>query len=44
MCVRVCVCVCVCLCVSLQSPKAPDANTDMGEHTIRYAIMPHAAG
>jgi alpha-mannosidase len=26
----------------LRAPKAPDAHADMGRHTIRYAIMPHA--
>jgi alpha-mannosidase len=26
----------------LRSPKAPDANADMGQHTIRWAILPHA--
>ncbi|KAF7559773.1 hypothetical protein G7046_g4368 [Stylonectria norvegica] len=25
----------------LRSPKAPDANADMGHHTIRWAIFPH---
>lgn len=25
----------------LRSPKAPDANADMGTHEIRYAIYPH---
>ncbi|KAI9503271.1 Glycoside hydrolase, 38 vacuolar alpha mannosidase [Coemansia spiralis] len=25
----------------LRSPKAPDANCDMGNHTFRYAIYPH---
>lgn len=25
----------------LRSPKAPDANADMGRHTIRWAILPH---
>lgn len=25
----------------LRSPKAPDANADMGRHHIRYAILPH---
>jgi len=25
----------------LRSPKAPDAHADMGEHTIRWAILPH---
>ena len=25
----------------LRSPKAPDANADMGCHTFSYAIMPH---
>jgi alpha-mannosidase len=26
----------------LRSPKAPDANADMGRHHIRYAILPHS--
>ncbi|KFA76595.1 hypothetical protein S40288_08132 [Stachybotrys chartarum IBT 40288] len=26
----------------LRSPKAPDANADMGRHTIRWAILPHS--
>ncbi|KAK3208721.1 hypothetical protein GRF29_77g1744205 [Pseudopithomyces chartarum] len=26
----------------LRSPKAPDANADMGRHHTRYAIFPHA--
>ena len=26
----------------LRSPKAPDANADMGRHVVRYAILPHA--
>lgn len=25
----------------LRSPKAPDGNADMGQHRIRWAIMPH---
>ncbi|KAL3883418.1 hypothetical protein ACJMK2_029685 [Sinanodonta woodiana] len=25
----------------LRSPKAPDANADMGEHIFKYALMPH---
>nr|CAB3263608.1 alpha-mannosidase 2C1 [Phallusia mammillata] len=25
----------------LRSPKAPDGNADMGEHSFTYAIMPH---
>ncbi|KAG0730044.1 Alpha-mannosidase G [Chionoecetes opilio] len=25
----------------LRSPKAPDANCDMGAHTFSYALMPH---
>ena len=25
----------------LRSPKAPDANADMGHHSIRWAIFPH---
>ena len=25
----------------LRSPKAPDANCDMGSHTFSYALMPH---
>ncbi|KAI1263117.1 glycoside hydrolase family 38 protein [Xylariaceae sp. FL1019] len=25
----------------LRSPKAPDAHADMGEHTIRWGILPH---
>lgn len=25
----------------LRSPKAPDANADMGRHSIRWAILPH---
>lgn len=25
----------------LRSPKAPDAHADMGQHTIRWAILPH---
>ncbi|ODQ68031.1 hypothetical protein NADFUDRAFT_19326 [Nadsonia fulvescens var. elongata DSM 6958] len=25
----------------LRSPKAPDANADMGTHSFRYAILPH---
>lgn len=25
----------------LRSPKAPDANADMGHHSIRWAILPH---
>lgn len=28
----------------LRSPKAPDANADMGRHTIRWAILPHKGG
>lgn len=28
----------------LRSSKAPDANADMGSHTIRYAIYPHKGG
>lgn len=28
----------------LRSPKAPDAHADMGEHTIRWAILPHQGG
>jgi alpha-mannosidase len=28
----------------LRSPKAPDAHADMGTHTIRWAILPHAGG
>lgn len=28
----------------LRSPKAPDDTADMGKHTIRWAIMPHAGG
>lgn len=28
----------------LRSPKAPDDTADMGMHTIRWAIMPHAGG
>lgn len=28
----------------LRSPKAPDAHADMGSHTIRWAILPHAGG
>eukprot|EP00198_Chlamydomonas_reinhardtii_P001051 XP_001690386.1 predicted protein [Chlamydomonas reinhardtii] len=26
----------------LRSPKAPDANTDMGTHALRYGLLPHA--
>ena len=26
----------------LRSPKAPDANADMGQHAIRWAIFPHS--
>ena len=26
---------------SLRSPKAPDANADMGQHSFSYAVMPH---
>ncbi|KAF1911617.1 glycosyl hydrolases family 38 N-terminal domain-containing protein [Ampelomyces quisqualis] len=26
----------------LRAPKAPDAHADMGHHTTRYAIFPHA--
>jgi alpha-mannosidase len=26
----------------LRSPKAPDEHADMGTHTFRYAILPHA--
>jgi len=26
----------------LRAPKAPDAHADMGRHSIRYAILPHA--
>lgn len=26
----------------LRAPKAPDAHADMGKHTTRYAIFPHA--
>lgn len=30
------------LCMSLlRAPKAPDANCDMGQHTLRYSILPH---
>lgn len=25
----------------LRSPKAPDAECDMGTHTFAYALMPH---
>ncbi|KAJ2489478.1 Glycoside hydrolase, 38 vacuolar alpha mannosidase [Coemansia sp. RSA 2050] len=25
----------------LRSPKAPDANCDMGQHSFRYAVYPH---
>ena len=25
----------------LRSPKSPDPEADMGEHTIRYALLPH---
>ncbi|GAX76602.1 hypothetical protein CEUSTIGMA_g4048.t1 [Chlamydomonas eustigma] len=28
----------------LRSPKCPDANTDMGHHIMRYAVLPHAYG
>ncbi|OAK93569.1 hypothetical protein IQ06DRAFT_287993 [Phaeosphaeriaceae sp. SRC1lsM3a] len=28
----------------LRAPKAPDAHADMGHHTTRYAIFPHAGG
>ena len=28
----------------LRSPKAPDANADMGQHHISFAAMPHAGG
>ncbi|KAF2750592.1 glycoside hydrolase family 38 protein [Sporormia fimetaria CBS 119925] len=28
----------------LRSPKAPDANADMGTHEMRYAIFPHKGG
>ncbi|KAL2257665.1 hypothetical protein VTK26DRAFT_9330 [Humicola hyalothermophila] len=28
----------------LRSPKAPDDNADMGEHHIRWAILPHRGG
>ncbi len=27
----------------LRSPKAPDAEADMGKHTIEYSLYPHAA-
>ncbi len=27
-----------------RSPKCPDANTDMGSHVLRYAVLPHAHG
>ncbi|GFR42445.1 hypothetical protein Agub_g3352 [Astrephomene gubernaculifera] len=27
----------------LRSPKAPDAHTDLGEHRMRFALLPHAA-
>ncbi len=26
----------------LRAPKAPDAHADMGRHSIRYGILPHA--
>lgn len=26
----------------LRAPKAPDANADIGRHTFRYAMFPHA--
>jgi alpha-mannosidase len=26
----------------IRAPKAPDANADMGRHTFKYAIFPHA--
>ncbi|KAK9380856.1 glycosyl hydrolases family 38 N-terminal domain-containing protein [Kockiozyma suomiensis] len=26
----------------LRSPKAPDGHADMGHHTMKYAILPHA--
>ena len=26
----------------LRAPKSPDATADMGRHTFRYAVMPHA--
>ncbi|KAL4939026.1 hypothetical protein BDV06DRAFT_214625 [Aspergillus oleicola] len=26
----------------LRAPKAPDAHADMGRHSLRYAILPHA--
>ncbi len=26
----------------LRSPKMPDPNADMGQHTFRYALLPHA--
>jgi len=26
----------------LRAPKAPDAHADMGRHTIRWALLPHA--
>ena len=29
-------------CCSRRSPKAPDANTDMGTHALRYGLLPHA--
>ncbi|KAI1437554.1 glycosyl hydrolase family 38 domain-containing protein [Xylaria sp. CBS 124048] len=28
----------------LRSPKAPDAHADMGQHKIRWAILPHEGG
>jgi alpha-mannosidase len=28
----------------LRSPKAPDGNTDMGHHHMRWAMMPHRRG
>lgn len=28
----------------LRSPKAPDANADMGHHTFSYALLPHEGG
>ncbi len=28
----------------LRSPKAPDANADMGTHTFKYAVLPHKNG
>ena len=28
----------------LRAPKCPDPKTDIGHHTMRYAVLPHANG